>query len=189
MMRYSILAWCFLPVPLGCLIFGIFVKNKKNFIVGIIFFILLFSFGLFYLTAQDIYSTDTAYLEKLETETQIDFPEEVTVITQNWTGGTQGTTDNIYYKYESFVKFIDPAQTEMFINNIDKTKLCNDWEQLPGTVPLFKKAVTKNCEYFIIYCYETKSFNESNVEQFYNYVYMALDKEDSALYILEYFYL
>lgn len=84
--------WLFLPLTLGSLIFGLIYKKrnyktKGNIIMGVIFSILLLTFGSFYLIGLKQYQTDTDYLYNIGELIKVDFPAPTKVITQNWMQG------------------------------------------------------------------------------------------------------
>ena len=84
--RFAWLAFVFMLIPLGCLAFGIGLKIKKNLVIGIVFSALLLIYGGLLSVPLTQFSTDAGYLGRLETEVGIAFPEDMTVITQDWTG-------------------------------------------------------------------------------------------------------
>lgn len=76
MTHYSWISWLFMLIPIGCLIFGALLKQKKNLVIGVICSCLLFGCGCFYLISLNRYSTNISYLGKLETELGVVLPNE-----------------------------------------------------------------------------------------------------------------
>lgn len=62
-------------------------QTKGNIIMGVIFSILLLTFGSFYLIGLKQYQTDTDYLYNIGELIKVDFPAPTKVITQNWMQG------------------------------------------------------------------------------------------------------
>lgn len=189
--HYSWIAWLFMLIPIGCLIFGILMKQTKNIITGVAFSLFLFMLGCFYLIGFLHYSTDIAYLEKIEADLEITLPNEGTIITEDWTSGKQTSSDNNYYKYNSVARFSNAVEVNTFISHLDQTKWRTEKESIADLIPITSDLQTNDCEYFLLYCYETKKYDVSSssmmpVLQEYNYVYMALDIDQSVLYVTEF---
>ncbi|MBO5224168.1 MAG: hypothetical protein J6C23_06635 [Clostridia bacterium] len=186
MLHYSWIYWLFMLIPIGCLLFGILLKRKKNLIIGIIFSGLLFGFGCFFLIGLTNYSTDTSYVEKLGKELEICFPKARTVITEDHTVGKQISREDNYCKYESVARFNNSTEISLFISNLDNQKWCTEKEPIKDMIPILADFQTNDYEYFLIYCYETKSFSEKVAVSKYNYIFMAFDVDKSVLYIREF---
>ena len=173
-------------VPLGCLLFGVLSKFKRNWIIGIIFSGLLFAYGCFYLVGFTTYSTDASYIEKVEAELELALPKERTCITQSWTDGKQTSTEGIFYKYQSVVRVPSAAEIDAWVSSLDATTWCAEKEQIKDIIPAVSDIETNACEYFLLYCYETKSFSETVAIPQYNYTFMAFDQDGSVLYVTEF---
>ena len=184
--RFAWLAFVFMLVPLGCLVFGIGLKIKKNLVIGIVFSALLLIYGGLLSVSLTQYSTDAEYLDSLETEVGIAFPEGMTVITQDWTGGKQTSSDEYLLRYDSVARFASPSDAEAFLEGMDTEAWLTDKASIAEGIPTITAIQTGDCEYFLLYCYETDSFNEAVSEAQYNYIYMALDTEEAVLYITEF---
>ena len=176
----------FMLIPLGCLAFGIGLKIKKNLVIGIVFSALLMVYGGLLSVSLTQYSTDVRYLDGLETEVGIAFPEDMTVITQDWTGGKQTSSDEYLLRYDSVARFASPSDAEAFLEGMDTEVWLTDKASIAEGIPTITAIQTGGCEYFLLYCYETDSFNEAVSEAQYNYIYMALDTEEAVLYITEF---
>lgn len=181
--RFAWLAFVFMLVPLGCMVFGIVLKIKKNLVIGIVFSALLLIYGGLLSVSLTQYSTDAEYLDSLKTEVGIAFPEGMTVITQDWTGGKQTSSDEYLLRYDSVARFASPSDAEAFM---DTESWLTDKASIAEGIPTITAIQTGDCEYFLLYCYETDSFNEAVPEAQYNYIYMALDTEEAVLYITEF---
>ena len=59
-------------------------------------------------------------------------------------------------------------------------------EPIADIIPVISGIQANGCEYFLLYCYETKSFSETKAVSHYNYIFMAFDMEESVLYITEF---
>ena len=181
--RFAWLAFVFMLIPLGSLAFGVGSKIKKNLIIGIVFSALLLIYGGLLAVPLTQFSTDAGYLGRLETEVGIAFPEDMTVITQDWTGGKQTSSDEYLLRYDSVARFASPSDAEAFM---DTESWLTDKASIAEGIPTITAIQTSDCEYFLLYCYETDSFNEAVSEAQYNYIYMALDTEEAVLYITEF---
>ena len=181
--RFAWLTFVFMLIPLGCLAFGIGLKIKKNLVIGIVFSALLLIYGGLLSVSLTQYSTDAEYLGRLETEVGIAFPEGMTVITQDWTGGKQTSSDEYLLRYDSVARFASPSDAEAFM---DTEAWLTDKASITEGIPTITAIQTGDCEYFLLYCYETDSFNEAVSKAQYNYIYMALDTEETVLYITEF---
>lgn len=184
--RFAWLTFVFMLIPLGCLAFGIGLKIKKNLVIGIVFSALLLIYGGLLSVSLTQYSTDAEYLDGLETEVGIAFPEGMTVITQDWTGGKQTSSDEYLLRYDSVARFASPSDAEAFLEGMDTEAWLTDKASITEGIPTITAIQTNDCEYFLLYCYETDSFNEAVSGSAYNYVYMAMDAEAGVLYITEF---
>ena len=184
--RFAWLAFVFMLIPLGCLAFGIGLKIKKNLVIGIVFSALLLIYGGLLSVPLTQFSTDAGYLGRLETEVGIAFPEDMTVITQDWTGGKQTSSDEYLLRYDSVARFASPSDAEAFMEGMDTESWLTDKASIAEGIPTITAIQAGDCEYFLLYCYETDSFNEAVSEAQYNYIYMALDTEEAVLYITEF---
>ena len=184
--QFAWLTFVFMLIPLGCLAFGIGLKIKKNLVIGIVFSALLLIYGGLLSVSLTQYSTDAEYLDGLKTEVGIAFPEGMTVITQDWTGGKQTSSDEYLLRYDSVARFASPSDAEAFLEGMDTEAWLTDKASIAEGIPTITAIQTGDCEYFLLYCYETDSFNEAVPEAQYNYIYMALDTEEAVLYITEF---
>ena len=184
--RFAWLAFVFMLVPLGCLVFGIGLKIKKNLVIGIVFSALLLIYGGLLSVSLTQYSTDAEYLDGLKTEVGIAFPEDMTVITQDWTGGKQTSSDEYLLRYDSVARFASPSDAEAFLEGMNAEAWLTDKASIMEGIPTITAIQTSDCEYFLLYCSETNTFNDVVSGSAYNYVYMALDAEAGVLYITEF---
>ena len=184
--RFAWLTFVFMLIPLGCLAFGIGLKIKKNLVIGIVFSALLLIYGGLLSVSLTQYSTDAEYLDGLKTEVGIAFPEDMTVITQDWTGGKQTSSDEYLLRYDSVARFASPSDAEAFLEGMDAEAWLTDKASITEGIPTITAIQTSDCEYFLLYCSETNTFNDVVSGSAYNYVYMALDAEAGVLYITEF---
>lgn len=184
--RFSWIVFVFMLIPLGCLVFGIGCRQKKNLVVGIVFSALFLIYGGLLSAALIQFSMDPAYLDELEAELDIGLPDGMTVVTQDWTGGTQTSSDDYWLRYDSVARFQSPSDADAFIQGMDAEKWLTVKDSLAGSIPTVTGILTDNCEYFLLYCYETHAWNEAVSVGPYRYVYMALDTEEGVLFITEF---
>ena len=184
--RFVWVFFLFMLIPLGCMIYGIRLKFKKNLVVGIIFSTLILIYGGLMSFALSRYSADPAYLDQLETEIGIQLPDGMTVVREDHTGGYQTTTDDYLLRYESVARFASTDVATAFMQEADTAIWLTDKTSITQSIPTLSNVITGKCEYFLLYCYETATFNEATTQPQYNYVYMAVDTDEAVLYITEF---
>lgn len=175
----------FLPISIGNIIYSLYLKrkNKKyksNLILGIIFSILLLALGSMHFLSQSDYTEDKNYLYNLEKEIGIDLPDDFSILTQDWTDGKQTSSDGIYIKCTSVVRFEGDQNlvfTSEWISSVESYK-----EYIPN---LFYYE-TINYENFLIYCFNSNESNPSNFNLEYDYIVLGYDYENNNLLIYEY---
>ncbi len=189
-MYYSIghgwVFWLFMRIPIACVLYGALQKQKKNIIVGVVFLFLLFAFSCVSIVRSFSYSTDVRYLDRLESRLDIEFPNGTTIVTEDWTERIQTSSDGWLLRYDSVARFNNSTEVRSFLDNLDAEKWQTEQESISDMLPATFRATTAKCEYFLLYCFETKTFSEAKAVPQYTYVCMALDEEESALYITEY---
>lgn len=185
--------YLFLPIPIISMIYGIYynkkrVKVKKNIIVGIVFSILLISYGSMGFIGLKNYSTNIKYLEEVEDKTTLDFPSGVRILTFDWTTGKLSSSDDNFIKYESVVRFMDVNESYLFT-----LTLVNDDRWITSLLPSIELFIpktfyleSKDYDYFMIYCIENNSFNVISRDENYNYIYFAYNVDDRVLLIKEF---
>jgi hypothetical protein len=174
-----------LPISLGNIVYGLFLKSKKykyrsNIIIGLIFSIFLFLFGSMSVLSIGQYKEDKDYLYNLEKNIDVDFPEEFTIVTSDWTRGEQTTSDNTLLRYESVVRFSENTKLSFNEKWIDELTIN---EMLPTLFIL----QTTNYEKFMIYCFDTKEYNPQSINKDYEYVAIAYDEDNNNLLIYEFY--
>jgi hypothetical protein len=177
--------YLFLPISIGNIVYSLNLKAKNykyksNFIIGIVFSVLLFLYGSMYFMSIGMFSDDKNYLFNLEEEINIDLPDDFTIVTQDYTGGEQTSTDNCLIKYESVVR-ISEVNTSYFENKYWINEISTP-EMLP-TLFVFQ---TKSYEKYLIYCTDTKEYNPTNYIENYNYIALAFDNDNNILMIYEF---
>lgn len=184
--------WLLLPISLGCLLFGLIFKKKNyktnsNIIIGIIFSVFLFLFGSMHFLGLRQFKTDAEYLINLGDIIQVQFPNDIEIITQDWTTGNQTSSDNNYYKYISVVKFKDAAEVLEFESSLNSDYWVDSFSQKTiDFLPLIFTMETSNYDKFLLYCQESKEYNPETTSSKYNYIYIAYSKEDQSLIIYEF---
>ena len=174
-----------LPISLGNIVYGLFLKSKKykyrsNIIIGLIFSIFLFLFGSMSILSIGQYKEDKDYLYNLEKNIDVDFPEEFTIVTSDWTRGEQTSSDNTLLRYESVVRFSENTKLSFNEKWIDELTIN---EMLPTLFIL----QTTNYEKFMLYCFDTKEYNPQTINKGYEYVAIAYDEDNNNLLIYEFY--
>ena len=174
-----------LPISLGNVAYGLFLKSKKykyrsNIIIGLIFSIFLFLYGSMSVLSIGQYKEDKDYLYNLEKNIDVDFPEEFTIVTSDWTRGDQTSSDNTLLRYESVVRFSENTKLSFNEKWIDELTIN---EMLPTLFIL----QTTNYEKFMIYCFDTKEYNPQTINEGYEYVAIAYDEDNNNLLIYEFY--
>ena len=174
-----------LPISLGNVAYGLFLKSKKykyrsNIIIGLIFSIFLFLYGSMSVLSIGQYKEDKDYLYNLEKNIDVDFPEEFTIVTSDWTRGEQTSSDNTLLRYESVVRFSENTKLSFNEKWIDDLTIN---EMLPTLFIL----QTTNYEKFMIYCFDTTEYNPQTINEGYEYVAIAYDEDNNNLLIYEFY--
>lgn len=190
--QYAWTAWIFAIIPVCSILYGRYINKrgnpkKGNIIVGAIFAVLLGVYGCFSPIFMRLYSTDIAHLQTLESDLKIDFPNQGTIISQDWTKGEQTSSDENYYKIKSVVRFQDGEAYTSFVQRLDEDKWCTSTETFFPLIPMLDQMEGADCDYHLLYCYEKDSFCETEAVSNYNYIYIALDVEENVMYITEFF--
>ncbi len=177
----------FLPISITNILYGLYLKKEKykyksNFILGIIFSVLLTGYGSMHFLSKGKYSEDKRYLYNLEQTMDINLPDDFSILTDDWSKGKQTSSSNIYLKYVSVVRLngnIDLSFTNEWITNVENQK---------DNVPITFYYETMNYEKFLIYCFDSKEFNPSNFNYEFDYVVIGYDHENNNLLIYEYYF-
>ena len=123
---------------------------------------------------------DKDYLYNLEKNIDVDFPEEFTIVTSDWTRGEQTSSDNTLLRYETVVRFSENTNLTFDEKWIDELTIN---EMLPTLFIL----QTTNYEKFMIYCFDTKEYNPQSINKDYEYVAIAYDEDNNNLLIYEFY--
>lgn len=177
----------FLPITIGNIAYSIYLKKSKlsyksSFVLGIVFSSLLLAYGSMHFLSKGLYSEDKSYLYNLEEQINIDFPDNFTIVTEDWSKGKQTSSYDIYLKSISVVRFEDNTDVYFdnnWINNIDNHR---------DDVPIIFYLETTNYEKFLIYCFDTKEFNPDIFNNNYEYIAIGYDVENNNLLIYEYYF-
>ena len=181
--------FCFVPVPVASVVFGIYLKKKghkfkKNIIVGIIMTPLLCIYGSFSFVFADMYSHSEEPILMAEKMLDIDIPAHSQINTQDWTKGTQTVSRGyVFSESEVYFKEKDAKPFENSLASDDKwlSSVPND---LIGITSHF---CDSKFDYCIIYNVDTNEFNqlpsEAGKYRFINVIYHSADNE---MLIVEY---
>lgn len=176
----------FLPISIGNIIYGVYLKSKNyqfksNIIIGIIFSILLLLYGSMHFLSKSQYSEDKTYLYELEEKIGVDFPNDFEIVTLDWTGGKQTSLDNTLLKFESIVRIngenIKYFDTNLWLEEVQST------EMLP-TLFVYE---TLKYDKFLVYCFDTNEYNPTEFSNQYEYVAIAYNIENNNLIIYEFY--
>lgn len=174
-----------LPLSIGNILYASYLKKNKeahemNMVVGIVCSIIFLSFGALAVFGQSRFSDDKSYLYKLEEKVEIDFPNEFSIVTQDWTGGHQTSSGSTLLSYVSVVKFDEAVECEFSDKWVDEVQ--------KEDVPDMFYFETSNYEKFLIYCFDTKEYNPDVFSNKYDYVVIGYDYENNNLLIYEYYF-
>ena len=175
----------FLPIPLLNLFNGLDLKNKNlkcksNMILGSVFSVILFLFGMAYFIFIGMYSRDKTYLYELEEKINIDFPDDFEIIIENNTGGIQETANNTISKYGALV-FVSGDKVRNFDENLWKNELHNT-ELLPS---LYVLSIA-DFEQQLVYCFDTTEYNPNSYSSNYDYIVIGYDYDTNSFLMYEF---
>ncbi len=181
--------WLFLPITIGCLVFGIVMtarKNKSiaNIIIGAVFSFFLFIYGCFTPIVASQYKTDYSYWKELDATLNINLPEKMSVVTQDYTGGTQTTSDTFLLRYKSTARFESKDDCLAF-----KTLMNEKWIDsfTNNSVPLsFSVEIGSGFDKYLIYCFNTEEYSPTQFESNNRYVCIAFSEAKTGMYLCEY---
>lgn len=183
-----------LPIPLSAIVMGVIAKKrglkyKKNFVLGIIMAVLILIYSSFPLIFGGQYSHDYGYLEEIEEVLDFDFPETGRINIQDWTQGTQSTSDGSRIYYTSHVKFTDEEEISDF-NRTIKTdeRFTNTIETAhKGMLNAYASMYQPNYDYFMIYNETLGLTNElPKQSRNYDFIFIAYNESKASMLIVEY---
>ncbi len=187
--KYMWVMWLFLPITIGCLVFGIVMTVRKskaisNIIVGAIFSFFLFNYGCFTPIFTSQYSTDYSYWKELDATLHINLPEKMSVVIQDYTGGTQTTSDTFLLRYKSTARFESKDDCLAF-----KTLMNEKWIDsfANNSVPLsFSIEIGSGFDKYLLYCFDTEEYSPTQFESNNRYVCIAFSEAKTGMYLCEY---
>ena len=187
--KYMWVMWLFLPITIGCLVFGIVMTARKskaisNIIVGAIFSFFLFIYGCFTPIFTSQYSTDYSYWKELDATLHINLPEKMSVVIQDYTGGTQTTSDTFLLRYKSTARFEDEGDCLTFKSLMDEK-----WTETftNNSVPLsFSIEIGSGFDKYLIYCFDKDEFNPTQFDSGNRFVCIAFSEAKTGMYLCEY---
>ena len=180
----------FLPITIGSVVFGCKTKSRnlkttKNIVVGIIFSILLFLYGMFFVIFSDTYNYDPAVFENIESCVGVDIPEPSSVMTQDYTEATGGETlDGMYYLINA--NFTEDV-AEKFEKELSKNeKWTSDLPtEMRGLFPSMYSYATD--DYYLLYNIDSKELNTIPSETGkYKFLFISYSVESNTMKIIEY---
>lgn len=180
----------FLPITIGSVIFGCktkssYSKTTKNIVVGIIFSILLFLYGMFCVIFSNVYDYDPNIIENVESYVGVEIPEPSSVMTQDYTENTDSETLVGMY-YFSDVSFANDV-AESFEKELSKSE---KWaSELPtefrGLFPFLCSSVDD--DYYLLYNIDSKELNTIPSETGrYRFLFVSYSIESNTMKIVEY---
>ena len=189
MIKYMWTMWLFLPITIGCLAFGIVMKIRKmktvsNIVIGSIFSVLLLIYGSFTSAFIGNYNTDFSYWKEIGNTLNLNLPDEMSVLTEDFTNGTQTTTDSFLIRYESLARFNSKKDCQTF-----KTSLNNKWTSnyINNSIPYsFSFEVRSDFDKYLIYCFETNEYNPSSFVSGNRYICIAFSEAKTGLVLCDY---
>lgn len=176
------------PIPIASIVYGFILKRKgykylKNIVVGFITLGLLCAFGSFTFIFANIGQKNDELITKVEQITDIDVPQYESIVTQDWTTGTQ--TFSQRYIYSTSTLIFDKANAKLFEERI------KDDDRWLTTVPNELHGLTSNVynppDYTLIYNVDTDEYNSSpEKSDSYLFINLFYDADSNQLKIVEY---
>lgn len=162
--------WLFLlllPITLGCLVYGIVLtsikyKSVSNIIVGSIFSFLLLIYGSFTFALKSNFNTSNKIWNELAEILNVDFPEDLKVITEDYSNSTQ-KGDIYFIQIESVGRFSSNDSLKEFSNSLD-----DKWttSYLNNSVPLtFSMQTRSGFDKFLVYSFSDGSYNPTSTSE------------------------
>lgn len=181
---YFWILFLFTPIPIASIIVGIIsnnkkIKNRKNIVIGVVFLSLLCIFGSFTFIFHQEYYTDYRYVNNLESQTGIDFPDEGEISMIDY---EHDESVNSIYDTESTITFA-PKDTEDFKKAIydNQLWLTEITSELEGCCPY--STMTNKFDRFVIYNEDTKEFNSlPNESGEFSFIIFGFDNDKLEIY-------
>ena len=141
-------------------------------IVGII---VLCIYGSFIFLIDLEVEHDLSYINKVENTLLIDIPESNKIST--------AYMNDSYEKSITMIK-LDESKTNQFLNEI---KTSDIWKDKLTYIPSMSYyiSLTSNYDYFLLYNMNSKTFNETQINNS-EYIYMAYNVQENILFIINF---
>lgn len=187
------LLFVLLPIPLASLILGIIYKKKglkttKNIVAGIIIIALLSVYGSFSFIFAGAYTHDFSYVNDIESKIHFYLPDTGKITTNDWTKGTQTSSDSLYIDYMSDIQFTDKSEIAVFESKLKNSKLwmASVSTPLSSLVPVYFGS-TSDYNYYMLYNVDLKNYNTiPDKSGIYTFIYLAYSSEKNRMKIDEY---
>ena len=173
--EYLWIFFIFIPFPIYTIILGIKFKNIRNFILGLLFFILFIYCGINTFIKKYYINHSFNNLNKVEKIVNMDFPSDGKISV------AISYKDNI--KKMIAVKFNNSDKEEVL--EIVTNGYWRDFQTFPENyIDNYYLTLANNCDYFCSYNVSSKRFNSYGKGD--NIIYMAYNEDTNTLYILDY---
>lgn len=202
----------FLPIPLTSFILGIHYKRRgwkttKNIVVGVIFTVLLFAFGVFTPIFQGFYSHDMAYVDAVSQEVRFTLPDRGSITTQDMrpspssansskkqassASGDHSVNDSSKYDSFSKIELTDQKQVADFEKSVRGSRC---WvnslsTSLSSIVPTFFSIQSSDTDSYLIYNQTLGTYNTvPSTTESCHYIFIAVSSKEDQMLIGEYDY-
>ena len=179
MLEYMWVFYIYIPIPITSIVLAIIYSKKRktkiNIIVGIVGIIVLCIYGSFIFLIDLEVEHDLSYINKVENTLLIDIPESNKIST--------AYMNDSYEKSITMIK-LDESKTNQFLNEI---KTSDIWKDKLTYIPSMSYyiSLTSNYDYFLLYNINSKTFNETQINNS-EYIYMAYNVQENILFIINF---
>ena len=179
MLEYMWVFYIYIPIPITSIVLAIIYSKKRktkiNIIVGIVGIIVLCIYGSFIFLIDIEVKHDLSYINKVENTLLIDIPESNKIST--------AYMNDSYEKSITMIK-LDESKTNQFLNEI---KTSDIWKDKLIYIPSMSYyiSLTSNYDYFLLYNINSKTFNETEINNS-EYIYMAYNVQENILFIINF---
>lgn len=182
MTEYMWIFLLFLPIPVSSVVMGIIYKIKgykclKNIIAGSIMAFFLFIYGMFTFILKVQVSHDYGYMNQIEEEVNIDFPDEGYI------------SIDLSVKPAAYVRF-EKKDIETFVESI---KNDGRWKDsiafMPADMldPIYTSMIN-SCDYYCLFDANASTYNNVQSKANHKYILLAYNTNDELLKIIELIY-
>lgn len=179
MLEYMWVFYIYIPIPITSIVLAIIYSKKRktkiNIIVGIVGIIVLCIYGSFIFLIDLEVEHDLSYINKVENTLLIDIPESNKIST--------AYMNDSYEKSITMIK-LDESKINQFLNEI---KTSDIWKDKLTYIPSMSYyiSLTSNYDYFLLYNINSKTFNETQINNS-EYIYMAYNVQENILFIINF---